>query len=103
MGMKCKNRLKAEATCVALLVCLGIQSPALAVRNDMIALPGYGVGASSLLDHQIDSLVESRATETYYVTISGNTMSKASSSFSMAAKETITIDVSVKTVGSLSG
>lgn len=92
MGMKCKNRLKAAATCVALLVCLGIQSPALAVRNDMIALPGYGVGASSLLDHQIDSLVESRATETYYVTISGNTMSKASSSFSMAAKETITID-----------
>ncbi|WP_297200744.1 hypothetical protein [uncultured Flavonifractor sp.] len=92
MGMNCKNRLKAAAACVALLGCLSTQSPAFAVQCDMTATPWNGVGTNSLLEHQIDSLIESRATETYNIKISGNTLSKASSSFSMSAGETITID-----------
>ena len=90
--MNCKNRLKAAAACVALLGCLSTQSPAFAVQCDMTATPWNGVGTNSLLEHQIDSLIESRATETYYIKISANTLSKASSSFSMSAGETITID-----------
>ena len=88
MGMNCKNRLKAVAACVALLGCLSMQSPAFAVQCDVT----HDVGTNSLLEHQIDSLIESRATETYYIKISANTLSKASSSFSMSAGETITID-----------
>lgn len=88
MGMNCKNRLKAVTACVALLGCLSMQSPAFAVQCDMT----HGVGAKSLLEHQIDSLIESRATETYNIRISANTLSKASSSFSMSAGETITIN-----------
>lgn len=85
--MNCKNRLKAVAACVALLGCLSMQSPAFAVQCDMT----HGVGAKSLLERQIDNLIESRTTETYYIRISANTLSKASSSFSMSAGETITI------------
>ena len=88
MGMNCKNRLKAVAACVALLGCLSMQSPAFAVKCDVT----HDVSTNSLLEHQIDSLIESRATETYYIKISANTLSKASSSFSMSAGETITID-----------
>ena len=88
MGMNCKNRLKAVAACVALLGCLSMQSPAFAVQCDVT----HDVSTNSLLEHQIDSLIESRATETYYIKISANTLSKASSSFSMSAGETITID-----------
>ena len=88
MGMNCKNRLKAVAACVALLGCLSMQSPAFAVQCDVT----HDVSTNSLLEHQIDSLIESRATETYFVKISANTLSKASSSFSMSAGETITID-----------
>lgn len=88
MGMNCKNRLKAVTACVALLGCLSMQSPTFAVQCDMT----HGVGAKSLLEHQIDSLIESRATETYNIRISANTLSKASSSFSMSAGETITIN-----------
>ena len=92
MGMNCKHRLKAAAACVALLGCLCMQSPAFAVQCDMTDPAWHGVGAKSLLEHQIDSLIESRATKTFYIKISGNTLSKASSSFSMFAGETITID-----------
>ena len=92
MGMNCKNRLKAAAACAALLGCLSMQSPAFAVQCDMTAPAWHGVATNSLLEHQIDSLIESRATETYFVKISANTLSKASSSFSMSAGETITID-----------
>lgn len=88
MGMNCKNRFKAVAACVALLGCLSMQSPAFAVQCDVT----HDVSTNSLLEHQIDSLIESRATETYYIKISANTLSKASSSFSMSAGETITID-----------
>lgn len=88
MGMNRKNRLKAVAACVALLGCLSMQSPAFAVQCDVT----HDVSTNSLLEHQIDSLIESRATETYYIKISANTLSKASSSFSMSAGETITID-----------
>lgn len=88
MGMNCKNRLKAVAACVALLGCLSMQSPAFAVQCDVT----HDVSTNSLLEHQIDSLIESRATETYYIKISANTLSKASSSFSMSAGETITIN-----------
>lgn len=88
MGMNCKNRLKAAAACAALLGCLSMQSPAFAVQCDVT----HDVSTNSLLEHQIDSLIESRATETYFVKISANTLSKASSSFSMSAGETITID-----------
>lgn len=88
MGMNCKNRLKAVAACVALLGCLSMQSPAFAVQCDVT----HDVGTNSLLEPQIDNLIESRATETYYIKISANTLSKASSSFSMSAGETITID-----------
>ena len=88
MGMNCKNRLKAVAACVALLGCLSMQSPAFAVQCDVT----HDVSTNSLLEHQIDSLIESRSTETYYIKISANTLSKASSSFSMSAGETITID-----------
>lgn len=88
MGMNCKNRLKAVSACVALLGCLSMQSPAFAVQCDVT----HDVSTNSLLEHQIDSLIESRATETYYIKISANTLSKASSSFSMSAGETITID-----------
>ena len=88
MGVNCKNRLKAVTACVALLGCLSMQSPAFAVQYDLT----HGLGAKSLLEHQIDSLIESRATETYDIRISANTLSKASSSFSMSAGETITIN-----------
>ena len=88
MGVNCKNRLKAVTACVALLGCLSMQSPAFAVQCDVT----HDVSTNSLLEHQIDSLIESRATETYYIKISANTLSKASSSFSMSAGETITID-----------
>ena len=88
MGMNCKNRFKAVAACVALLGCLSMQSPAFAVQCDVT----HDVGTNSLLERQIDNLIESRATETYYIKISANTLSKASSSFSMSAGETITID-----------
>lgn len=88
MGMNCKNRFKAVAACVALLGCLSMQSPAFAVQCDVT----HDVSTNSLLEHQIDSLIESRATETYYIKISANTLSKASSSFSMSTGETITID-----------
>ena len=88
MGMNCKNRLKAVAACVALLGCLSMQSPAFAVQCDVT----HDVSTNSLLEHQIDSLIESRSTETYYIKISGNTLSKASSSFSVSAGETIIID-----------
>ena len=73
MGMNCKNRLKAVAACVALLGCLSMQSPAFAVQCDVT----HDVSTNSLLEHQIDSLIESRATETYYIKISANTLSKA--------------------------
>lgn len=88
MGMNCKNRFKAVAACVALLGCLSMQSPAFAVQCDVTR----DVGTNSLLERQIDNLIESRATETYYIKISANTLSKASSSFSMSTGETITID-----------
>lgn len=92
MGMNCSKKLKAAAACAVLLGCLSIQSPAFAVQGDVIPPTQHSTGANSLLERQIDSLIESRATETYNIKISANTLSKASSSFSMSAGETITIE-----------
>ena len=74
-----------------MLPCWGVSvCKARLLRSNVIMT--HGVGAKSLLEHQIDSLIESRATETYNIRISANTLSKASSSFSMSAGETITIN-----------
>lgn len=90
--MNCSKKLKAAAACAALLVCLGVQSPVSAAVGDTAATPWYGTGRFSLLERQVNSLIESRASETYFISIPARSALKASSSFSMAAKETITID-----------
>lgn len=90
--MNCSKKLKAVAACAALLVCLSVQNPAYAAAGNTAATPWCGADQFSLLEHQVNALVESRATETYVVSIPAHSALKASSSFSMAAKETITID-----------
>lgn len=92
--MNWSKRLKAAAVCAALLACLGVQSPASAAVGDVAVGAWSGAGSFSLLERQISGLVTPRASETYYVTIPARSALRASSSFSMAAGETITIDAS---------
>lgn len=92
MGINyCSKKLKAAAACAALLVCLSIQSPAHAAAGNTVAIPRCGMDRFSLLENQVSSLVETRATETYVVKVPARSALKASSSFSMSAGETITI------------
>ena len=90
--MNCNKKLKAAAACIALLVCFGVQSPAYAAAGNTAAAPWSGTDRFSLLENQVNALIESRATETYVVSIPANSALNASSSFSMSANETITID-----------
>lgn len=90
--MNYSKKLKAAAACAALLVCLSVQNPAYAATGNTADAPWSGTDRFSLLENQVNALVESRATETYVVSIPAHSALKASSSFSMSAGETITID-----------
>lgn len=92
--MNCSKKFKTAVVCAALLVCLGVQSPVSAAVGDVAVAPWSGTGSFSMLERQINSLVTPRASETYYVTIPARSALRASSNFSMAAGETITIDAS---------
>ena len=94
MGMNFKKYLKTIAVCTVLLGCLSIQSPVFAAECNIDNRSWRGMEVVSkfdLLGQQRSSLIAPRATETFRINLSGNSQTKASSSFSMAANEPVSI------------
>ena len=94
MGMNFKRYLKTTAVCAVLLGCLSVQSPVFAAEcniDNRFWRDAEVVSKFDLLGHQRSSLIALRATETFRINLSGNSQAKASSSFSMAANESVSI------------
>ncbi len=92
MVKKYNKGLKVTVACAALLACIATPNLVSAAAYDAAVADRNDTERTSLLERQIEGLVEDRASKTFRMTVPADSLLKASSSFSMAANETITID-----------